>query len=103
MSCVKKREAAKRDLVEQFVWYAENAGLEVADRFLVAADNSLVHLSEMPEMGSPVFVSRQELAGIRRWPIKGFEKIFAFYFPLSDGIDVIRVLHGGRDLQKLFD
>ncbi len=33
MGRIRKREAAKRDLIEQFVWYAENAGLEVADRF----------------------------------------------------------------------
>ena len=35
MGRVHKREAAKRDLVDQWVWYAENASVEIADRFLV--------------------------------------------------------------------
>jgi hypothetical protein len=28
-----KREAAKRDLTDQWIWYAENANIETADRF----------------------------------------------------------------------
>jgi hypothetical protein len=41
MARVLKREGAQRDLIHQWIWYAENASIEVADRFLVAADNTL--------------------------------------------------------------
>lgn len=41
MARVSKREAARRDLVEYWVWHAENAGIEVADRFLRAVDDTL--------------------------------------------------------------
>jgi plasmid stabilization system protein ParE len=44
MAGVQKREAAKRDLIAQWVWYAENASIEVADRFLEAANNTLILL-----------------------------------------------------------
>ena len=37
---VTKREAARRDLVEHFVYLAENAGLDVAERFLTHAEAS---------------------------------------------------------------
>jgi hypothetical protein len=40
---------------------------------------------------------------MRRWPVKGFEKILLFYFPLPDGLDLVRVVHGSRDLNRLFD
>lgn len=40
MTRVLKREAAKRDLIQQWVWYAEEASLEVADRFLTAVDST---------------------------------------------------------------
>ncbi len=33
MPSVAKREAASRDLVEHFVYLAENAGMDVAERF----------------------------------------------------------------------
>jgi len=45
MARVLKREAAKRDLIAQWVWYAENASTEVADRFLRAVDSTLNLLS----------------------------------------------------------
>jgi toxin ParE1/3/4 len=103
MGIVRKREAAKRDLIEQFVWYAENASVEVADRFLQAADATLDRLAEAPQSGIPLLTPREELRGIRRWPVKGFEKMLLFYLPLSNGLDLLRVVHGSRDLARLFD
>ena len=32
---------ALRDLTSQWIWYSENAGNEIADRFLQAADDTL--------------------------------------------------------------
>jgi plasmid stabilization system protein ParE len=29
-------------------------------------------------------------------------RYIVFYFPLDDGIDVVRVLYGGRDLDAIF-
>ncbi len=40
MGKVHKHAAAKRDLVDHFVYLAENAGLETADRFLLQTDAS---------------------------------------------------------------
>lgn len=102
MARVVKREAAKRDLIHQWVWYAENASIEVADRFLKAADDTLKMLSTRPESGAPLFVRKPELQGMRRFPVSdGFGKILLFYFALQDGVDLVRVLHGSRDLEQL--
>jgi toxin ParE1/3/4 len=100
---VLKREAAKRDLIAQWVWYAENASIEVADRFLGATEKALASLSIHPESGAPFFVRKAELQGIRRFPVSdGFEKILLFYLPLEDGIDLIRVAPGSRNIERLF-
>jgi toxin ParE1/3/4 len=104
MAKVRKREAAKRDLVQQWVWYAENASIEVADRFLSAVESTLNLTTTQPESGSPFFVRKVELQGMRRVPVSdGFEKILLFYFPLQDGVDLIRVVHASRDLSRLLD
>jgi toxin ParE1/3/4 len=104
MARVLKREAAKRDLIAQWVWYAETAGVETADRFLRAADKTLRVLSKQPESGSSLLVRRPELGGVRRFPVSdGFEKILLFYMPLPDGIELIRVAHGSRDSQPLLE
>ena len=97
-----KREAARRDLVQQWVWYAGNAGIEVADRFLQATDKTLDLLSTQPESGAAFFVRTPELQNMRRYPVSdGFGKILLFYFPLQDGVDLVRVVHGSRDLERL--
>jgi hypothetical protein len=45
---------------------------------------------------------RPELQGMRRFPASdGFENILLFYFPLHDGVDLVRVVHGSRDLEHL--
>jgi toxin ParE1/3/4 len=103
MARVVKREAAKRDLIQRWVWYAENATLEVADRFLNAADDAIAAAAKHPESGQPVFSGRRDLQSMRRVPVgDGFEKTLLFYFPLSDGVDLVRVLHGNQDLDRIF-
>lgn len=45
--------------------------------------------------------ARPELAtGVRSFP---FGRYVIFYAPLDDGIDVVRVLHGARDIDGIFD
>jgi toxin ParE1/3/4 len=41
--------------------------------------------------------------GIRLWRIRGFERYLIFYRPIPDGIEVIRVLHGARDIDTIFE
>src|SRR5258708_24763930 len=102
MARVLKREAAKRDFIDLWVWYADNASIDVADRFLAAADNTLHLLSTQPESGALFFVHKRELRGMRRVGVSdGFEKILLFYFPLQDGVDLVRVVHGSRGLPQL--
>lgn len=104
MARVLKREAAIRDLITQWVWYAENASIEIADRFLGATQSTLSLLATQPESGSLVLVGKTELQGMRRAPVSdGFEKILLFYFPLPDGIDLVRVIHGSRELRSLLE
>lgn len=103
MARILKREAAKRDLIVQWVWYAENANIEIADRFLIAVDKTLSLVAKQPAIGGGLFVRDTRLNGIRRFPISdGFEQILLFYLPLPDGVDLVRVIHGSRDLSRLF-
>lgn len=75
MARVHKREIAKRDLIVQWVWYAERAGIKIADRFLAAADSTATMLASHPESGILIFVRKPELLGMRRFPISvGFDR-----------------------------
>lgn len=84
MARVLKREAAKGDLIAPWIWYAENASLDVADRFLRAADDTLSVLSIQPESGASFIVLKPELPGLRRFPVTGgFEKDSPLLFPAA--------------------
>jgi toxin ParE1/3/4 len=43
-----QRATARRDLVEQFVYLAENASLDTAERFLTNAETSFNDLADQP-------------------------------------------------------
>ena len=97
MTKVHKRAAAKRDLVEHFVYLAENAGLSIAERFLVQVERSLSDLGRHPGMGVELELSRPELAGMRKWHVKGFPKYLIFYRLRPTGASVVRILHAAQD------
>ena len=43
------------------------------------------------------------LEGLRVWRIQGLEKHLIFYRTVPDGIEIVRVLHGARDLDRLLE
>jgi len=52
-------------------------------------------LADFPKMG----ISRDDIqAGLRSQPVGNY---LIFYFPLADGIEIVRVLHGSRDVENL--
>ena len=97
MSTVRKRARAKRDLVEVYVYLAEQAGIEVAERFLARAEESFRALSLHPQMGVALSLHGPKLAGLRKWQVNGFEKFLIFYQPRPEGVTIVRVLHATQD------
>jgi toxin ParE1/3/4 len=76
-----KRPAARRDLVEHYVYLAENAGEETADRFLRQADVTFALLAEQPEIGAALTLRAPQLAGLRKWRVRDFENFLILYLP----------------------
>ena len=103
MRKVRRREAARRDLVEHFVYLAENANLETAERFLANAEASFNDLAMQPMIGSAVKLKHSALEGMRKWRVKGFDNHLIFYLPRPDGVSVVRVLHAARDWWDVLD
>jgi toxin ParE1/3/4 len=83
------------------VYLAENANVETAERFLLQADASFADLACHPEIGAALTLGRPELAGMRKWQVKGFEKFLIFYLPHSRSVSIVRVLHAAQDWWSL--
>ena len=103
MPKVYQREAARRDLVEHFVYLAENASLDTAERFLERAETTFDDLAGQPTMGAPLTLKRPELAGLRKWRVKDFDHHMIFYMPRPDGVSIVRVLYATRDWWSLLE
>ncbi len=95
------RPRADRDLDEQFAYIAKD-NLRAAERFLLATQATFARLAAMPELGGTWEFEDPRLAGIRVWQVSGFEKHLVFYRPIQNGIEVVRVLHGARDIGAVF-
>src|SRR5947208_2058919 len=91
------RASARADLVDYYVYLAQEAGLEVADRFLTVAEDSFAKLMLHPALGVPLQLRNPELIGMRKWRIAGFESALIFYLIRNDGVSIVRVLHAARD------
>lgn len=54
-------------------------------------------LAEYPEMGRARY---ELLVNLRSFTVKNY---VSFYQPIRDGIEMLRVLHGARDIHRVFD
>jgi toxin ParE1/3/4 len=96
-----KRPLARFDLIEEADFIEQVYGLAKAESFLDAAEVSFSNLALMPLMGSPRHDLVAEIPDLRQWRIKGFEDYLIFYHPLPDGVEIIRVLHGKRNIPTI--
>ena len=93
--------AAQADISNQADYYVQGADIGTALRFLDAVEGTFELLTSQPHMGALTKQDHPALAGSRFVPIKGFEKILAFYRVQAGCIDVIRVIHSSRDIPNL--
>jgi toxin ParE1/3/4 len=92
---------ARRDLVE-IADYISNNNLEASMRFLDATEDTITFLAANPLIGQLFVPANELIPPLRIWPIHGFRNHLIFYRPLTEGVEIVRVLHGARDLQSLF-
>jgi toxin ParE1/3/4 len=95
------RPKADRDLDDQAFYYATEGSPELGHRFLVAAHETFSLLAGQPNMGWHSRLNHPDLKTLRVFRVKGFERILILYLPLLDGVEILRVGHGSRDLLAL--
>ena len=95
MPSIIRSDQSEQDVYEMGVFIAldnPDAASRLVDRF----DEALKMLAENPLAGRV----REELApDVRSFPVGNY---LLFYRPTQNGVELIRVLHGARDLRRLF-
>lgn len=96
-----KRPQAERDIEECFVYIAED-NLDAGVIFLVAVEDSLEQLAKFPLLGKQRQFQDKRFQNVRMWVVRGYENYLIFYDVTETTIEVIRVLHGSRNIEDLF-
>jgi len=102
MERVSRRPEVRRDLVE-IADYVSHDNLGAALRLLDAAEETFKFLADNREAGQLLPFSPEAASAMRVWPMKGFRNYLVFYQPNEDGVEIVRVLHGARDIEALFN
>jgi len=88
------------DILRQFRYYlVDQDAPAAAFRFREAVIESIDQLKPHPRIGAPFQGS--SIAGLRSWPVKGFEAIRIYYQEFPGDLRVVRILHGRRNVRKL--
>jgi toxin ParE1/3/4 len=96
MNSFRLSPAARSDLDEIWFYIAQD-NPEAADKFIGTIILRFPKLAAMPSIGR----QREELSPrLRSFPVGRY---VIFYRPMENGIEVVRVLHGARDLPPLFE
>jgi toxin ParE1/3/4 len=83
--------------------YLAERSLDAADRFLDACRADFQRLVDMPGIGRLREFENPRAAGIRSWPITGFRNYLIFYRPIENGVEILHVIHGARDIDAIFE
>jgi toxin ParE1/3/4 len=95
-------DAAIADILEQAEWYAAQSGRRLGRRWEKAVTSAVSSIARRPAVGALCTFRPPELRGVRRTMISEFPKHLVFYRFDDDEVFVLRVVHGARDLERLF-
>ncbi len=93
---------ARTDVVELAVYIGQD-DISAASRFLDATDETFALLARQPFIGAKHTTKNARLEGIRVFRVKKFPNHLTFYIARENEIEIVRVLHGSRDLNIAFD
>ena len=92
-------QAADQDLEEIAVFIGRD-NPAAASRFIASAHAAFRHVLEMPNLGSRILADDKRLEGLRRGRIARFSNYLIFYGVTEEVVEIVRVLHGARDIER---
>ena len=94
--------AAIADILAQADWYEMQANQKLAARWERAVSATVLALAKTPHAGARCTFKAESLRGTRRMPVHRFPSHLVFYQVVEQQLHILRVVHGARDLEKLF-
>jgi len=98
--CLRIYPAADADVDEAASFIAQDS-IEAALRFYDAVNKTFQQIREHPTRWARYELDHPRLANVRKRAVGGFRNYLVFYQIEADVVEVIRVLHGARDIPSL--
>ena len=76
---------------------------DAATQVIEAVGETFQALAATPGLGVARKYQNPRLRDVRFFPVSGFASYLIFYRPIPEGIEVLHVYHGARDLERLFE
>lgn len=95
MGIVHRTAQSEEDMIEIWLYIAKD-NPTAADRVLDDMEQCFVMLADNPQMGR----YRPDIAPELRYFISG--KYLILYRTVNDGVQIVRIIHGARDLPNAF-
>lgn len=99
---VARSRPALLDIVEIADALAQSGGDALARRFVAEVEETADRLAAFPRLGTLLRDETPELRGLRYLPLSRFRRYVIFYREIEGGVQLLRVLHGARDLDRIF-
>lgn len=78
---------------------AEQGDVALAERFLEAVEKTLDQLADMPRLGTQRRFGA--IGDVRIWQVTDFKRHLVVYRTAERTLEVLRILEGNQDLEKL--
>lgn len=91
------RPRARLDVVELATRIGKDSVL-AANQFLDSSKETFAFLAEHPRIGAFYPTKNERLPGLRVFRVRKFPNHLAFYLQRENSIEIVRVVHGARDL-----
>lgn len=91
------RTLPARDDLQQIWLYIAEHNMSAADRLIDRMERTLYSLARNPLIGES---AEQYRAGLRRYTLGPY---VMYYEPIDGGVRLVRVLHGARNADAIFD
>lgn len=91
-----------REDIKQIAAYIGENNPKAGTAFRQTLQNIYEVLLDLPEIGSVRNFRNPEMKGLRMLPVPKFKNYLLFYRPTSERLEIVRVLHGARDVSSLF-
>ena len=98
---VSQRTQARRDILELVAYIAIENPKAAAALYDVYERTLATTLASTPGIGRPYASSHPRLKGVRAISIGRFRNYLIFYRREGDVVEVLRVLHGARDIRAI--